>query len=300
MEESVGDQLGSGLAPCFSASFGCIRVCFDCLVPDWTNPDWLTGFPFRKAPDLMSVFSRVAGQWPFARLESVPDEEVHRANDKPAASANTDRGCMNSSVLNQRASLKGWEPKFPFDLAVAYEDSETRNRALQLYDRLAQQLLDDYDFQCSWWKFGHLANPALRLDATEAALEANLIIISLQARPQLAAAHRAWIEDWTGRRPHRKSALVALVTGGDAEGRDVAVMMSSLHGLARRASMDFFPHTLPAVESPAARARALARAQQPPEAPPAVGLTPRFVPVTPLLKEILQHKAPFPRWGINE
>lgn len=220
----------------------------------------------------------------------------------PVNNVNMDRGCrMNSSALNQRASLKSWEPKFPFDLVVAYEDTQTRNRALQLYDRLAQQLLDDYDFQCSWWKFGHLANPALRLDATEAAMDANMIILSLHARPQLAPAHRAWIEDWTGRRPHRKSALVAMISGGAADSRGVEVMMSSLLGLARRAGMDFFPHSLPVHEplSPIVSSAATLKRQD--DSPPATaGTSPRFVPVTPLLREILQHKAPFPRWGINE
>ena len=65
---------------------------------------------------------------------------------------------MNNPALNPRSNASQWEPKFPFDLLVAYEDALTRDRALKLYDTLAQQLLNDYDFQCSWWKFDHLQN----------------------------------------------------------------------------------------------------------------------------------------------
>jgi len=54
---------------------------------------------------------------------------------------------MNNPALNPQLDASEWEPKFPFDLVVAYEDTFTRQRALQLYDHLAQQLLKDYDFQ---------------------------------------------------------------------------------------------------------------------------------------------------------
>lgn len=196
---------------------------------------------------------------------------------------------MNSPLLNQRTSPSGWEPKFPFDLLVAYEDKETRNRALHLYDHLAQQLLDDYDFQCSWWKLDHLVNPALRQEASEAAMEANMVILSLRAGSRLDHEQQQWIEEWTGRRPHRKSAFVVMIAGTDAPERDAAALMISLRNLARRAGMDFFPHGF-SLHPPGAKLNL----------PTPGELAPRFAPSTPLLREILQHKNPFPRWGINE
>ena len=60
---------------------------------------------------------------------------------------------MSKSLPDTKLPDSHWEPKMPFDLVVAYEDRATRNRALHLYDHLAQQLLDDYDFKCAWWKF---------------------------------------------------------------------------------------------------------------------------------------------------
>lgn len=196
---------------------------------------------------------------------------------------------MNSSLLNQRTSPSGWEPKFPFDLLVAYEDKETRNRALHLYDHLAQQLLDDYDFQCSWWKIDHLINPALRQEAADAAIEANMVILSLRASSQFNREQQQWIEDWTARRPHRKSAFVVLLAGTNAPERDAASLMIRLKNLSRRAGMDFLPHGFN-LNPPDAK----------PNLPTANELAPRFSPSTPLLKEMLQHKSPFPRWGINE
>lgn len=197
---------------------------------------------------------------------------------------------MSSALLNERTRPSGWEPKFPFDLLVGYDDKETRNRALHLYDHFAQQLLDDYDFQCSWWKLDHLANPALRQNAADAAVEANMVILSLRANSRFNHDQTQWIEDWTSRRHHRKSAFVVMLAGTNAPERDASPLILNLRTFARRAGMDFFPHgftlAAPAIE---------------PELPRPAELAPRhYVPTTPLLRDLLQHKNPFPRWGINE
>jgi hypothetical protein len=196
---------------------------------------------------------------------------------------------MNGILSNQRTGPAGWEPKFPFDLLVAYENKETRNRALHLYDHLAQQLLDDYDFQCSWWKLDHLVNPALRQEASDAAVEANMVILSLGRESCFNREQQEWIEDWTARRPHRKSAFVVLIAGTGAPERDAAPLLHSLGNFARRAGMDFFPHGF-SLNPPVAK----------PELPSLIEAAPRPVPASPLMRQVLQHKSPIPRWGINE
>ena len=94
---------------------------------------------------------------------------------------NTHPPIMSESLLNSRQGGSPWAPKYPFDLLVAYDDVATRNRALQLYDRLTKKLADDYDFKCTWWKFDHLRDTALREQAADAAAEANMIILSIHA-----------------------------------------------------------------------------------------------------------------------
>jgi hypothetical protein len=193
---------------------------------------------------------------------------------------------MSNSALSAPVDFSGWEPKFPFDLVVAYEDADTRNRALHLYDHLAQQLLDDYDFQCSWWKFDHLTNDALCEQATDAALDANMVILSLHARRELAPAHKMWLERWIPRRPRRKSALVTLIAGVDRPERDAPSLFAYLQNAARLGHMDFFPH---AFDLP-----------KPPREWSAEELAERARVVTPFLQDILHQRIPVPRWGINE
>ena len=196
---------------------------------------------------------------------------------------------MNNPVLNPQLDTSEWEPKFPFDLVVAYEDALTRERALKLYDHLAQQLLNDYDFQCSWWKFDHLQNTTLRSRAADAAVEANMVILSLRARPELSPVQRAWMEDWLPRRDNSKAALVALIAGSGKPENEAAPMLTHLQNAARQGRMDFFTQGYDA--SQAKQDSLVDQVDQ---------ITKRTGVVTPVVHQILQQPMSTPRWGINE
>ena len=193
---------------------------------------------------------------------------------------------MNNPALNPKLDASEWEPKFPFDLVVAYEDTFTRQRALQLYDHLAQQLLNDYDFQCSWWKFDHLQNATLRSRAADAAAEANMIILSVRAQPEILPLHRAWLEDWIPRRDNSKAALVALIAGNGKPGNEAGPMLAFLQNAARQGRMDFFTQGFDST--------------QPKQDSLVDQITKRASTVTPVMHQILQQPMPTPRWGINE
>lgn len=150
---------------------------------------------------------------------------------------------MSNSLPDMKAPDSRWVPKMPFDLVVAYEDRTTRNRALHLYDHLAQQLLDDYDFKCAWWKFDHLTDPSLREHSMDDAAEANMVILSLHARAEIAEDHKSWVESWITLRDQRKCALVAMIGDGDQASIDSSNLIGWLHNAARLGHMDFFNHS---------------------------------------------------------
>jgi hypothetical protein len=193
---------------------------------------------------------------------------------------------MNTTTSHAIPETARWEPKFPFDLVVAYEDTTTRNRAMQLYDHLAQQLLDDFDFQVSWWKLDHLENLKLCEQAADAAAAANMVVVSLRGNHPLPPAFDRWLQIWTPRRASQKSALVMLLGANEQDPDESRRLQARLHQLARQAKMDFFAH---AYELPA------------PELSFSIeSLTQRARTVTPVLEEILHHPTHSPRWGINE
>jgi hypothetical protein len=192
------------------------------------------------------------------------------------------------------ADTAHWEPKLPFDLVVVYEDTQTRERALRLYDHLAQQLLDDYDFQCTWWKISHLDDAVLHERALDAALDASMIVLSVRARATLPAPAQRWLDAWLGRKDDRKRALAALIGNPGQASADALALQTRLQSLARMARMDFFAHAFP-VPEPAGGAAAV-----PAGAGLASNLGRRATETTPVLDEILSLSRPMHHWGINE
>ena len=96
---------------------------------------------------------------------------------------------MNNTRLSPKVNATTWDQKVPFHLLVAYEDPGTRDRALHLSQHLSKQLEDDYEFHCSWWKFNHLTNTVLHEQAANAAREANMIVVAVQARSNPPPIH---------------------------------------------------------------------------------------------------------------
>jgi hypothetical protein len=200
---------------------------------------------------------------------------------------------MSSAIDPQILGFESqWEPKCPFDLVVLYEDTTTRNRALTLYDRLAQRLLDECDFRSSWWQISQLTNPAFREQASDAAALANMILLCFRAGGRLPDAVRSWLDSWLPRKSitHR-SALVTLIAGAPPYTNQICPVQIFLEKLARSANMDFFAHRFD--ESSAEKAGPFGPLDQ-------ESLAQRAHLMTPLMQEILEQQTPLAHWGINE
>jgi hypothetical protein len=176
--------------------------------------------------------------------------------------------------------------KTVFQVVAAYDDAPARDRALNLFHRIEQQLGGDYEFESSWWRLDHLRETPLLEQAADDAIRANMIILSLRETPELPPTSKAWIRSWLSRRGSQKAALVALVAGEHREKRDEAPLLPSLESVAREAQMDFFlqwfdpasPQSLP---------------QNTAGADPVPAGSPDSSP-------LLSTRQPMPRWGINE
>ena len=227
---------------------------------------------------------------PRPSLPAPPSHAVSNFSARPSGlgpyrppSTNTAAG---AAPLQSHARAAHWEPKFPFDLVVAYEDEATRARAFALCDHLVRELRDDHDMRQSWWKFSFLYDPRLLERATETALTANMIIVSLNNEKELSFIARTWIEGWLGQMNGHDSALVALVDNAPSPRCADCPMLRYLNGVAHKAGMDFFPHVF---------AAAPLLAGSPFTDTPADGPGLR-----PLLEEILKRPNNAHPWGINE
>jgi hypothetical protein len=106
------------------------------------------------------------------------------------------------------ADLDG-RPKF--DVVIIYEDSAAGKRAKHFYDRVIRELVDECDFSLELWNFQVLVVPEIGDSAAKAAARADLVILSMHRKAQLAVQTRDWIERWSGLITDNKPALVALL-----------------------------------------------------------------------------------------
>lgn len=195
---------------------------------------------------------------------------------------------MNKALSHALPKLNQWEPKFPFDLVIAYDDAATRSRAMQLYDHLAQQLLEDYDLQCSWWRIEHFQNPVLSEQAAQAAANASMILLALRGDRPLPPMLKAWLPRWLDRKGDQRSALVVLLCTDGQPNAEAWHLQTYLRQIAQQARMDFFAHTYPLSTElgPAAETdETMAR---------------RARTLSPWWEEFLEEPVNIPRWGINE
>jgi hypothetical protein len=138
------------------------------------------------------------------------------------------------------ADLDG-RPKF--DVVIIYEDSAAGKRAKHFYDRVIRELVDECDFSLELWNFQVLAVPEIGDSAAKAAARADLVILSMHRKAQLAVQTRDWIERWSGLITDNKPALVALLDQRGMKRGTVASTLDYLRKVADRKGISFYTHT---------------------------------------------------------
>ena len=173
-----------------------------------------------------------------------------------------------------------------FSAAIAYEDSTTRDRALETCDRLMQKFWTDVEFEFSWWRFDFLRDKGIFKAAVEAAARSDLIMISAHAARQLPEAVQDWIETWLGRRERGTGVLAAMIGIGEDALKGWTPIHVYLREAAQRANMDYLPQVLDAPQDrlDGSIEKIARRAEE----------------VTSLLDSILHRPPIASHWGINE
>jgi hypothetical protein len=174
----------------------------------------------------------------------------------------------------------------PMSVAVAYEDSTSRQHAIHLSDHMVHQYWEDLDIEFSWWKLAYLKDQEVLKAATQATAEADVVVLSLRAGFELTPMINGWIERWVKARAPKPGALVGLLEAHTARPEATRGLKNWLKEIAQLAGMELFCQEFP---SPAEF-----------EGLSLDTLSQRAGVITPLLEEILTHIDPVQRWGINE
>jgi hypothetical protein len=131
------------------------------------------------------------------------------------------------------------EDGYALNLALVYQDSETRHWAEDVRDLMAEQA-GEGAVQSTAWMASNLQDPASFTRGIQALVEADAIVISLHKADQLPREFYRWVNLWLEVRSGKPGALVALVGTAveqDSEGMEAC---QYLQAIARQAGLELF------------------------------------------------------------
>jgi len=124
-----------------------------------------------------------------------------------------------------------------------YEDHGGRDLLLQLCDSLVLKFKDEVDFQVDWWRFKFLADPEIAMEASQKAVQADLILFAPHS-PELPVYVQGWFEDWLPNRDAAEGALVLVQPSPQAASQFIP-LRSFMRQTAKRARLDYFALSQP-------------------------------------------------------
>jgi hypothetical protein len=138
--------------------------------------------------------------------------------------------------------------KETWSVTVLYEDTDNRQRAMQVGDHLMRQFWSEIEFDFNWWRLGFLEDPVLARQAGRHLADADVVILALSQAGELAAGLKRWLEEHLEVRPVRTGAFIVLFDQADTASPFGSPKDRYLRALAQRYGMDYLteaPTALP-------------------------------------------------------
>jgi hypothetical protein len=147
---------------------------------------------------------------------------------------------MQGTDLESAALNASSEQVSSIRLLIAYEDFSTGKKAQRAAENLAR--IKQLPFSCPtvMWKFDLLRVTSMRTLATEDALQAGVILLSVHGDSPLPNEVRAWIAEWLPRQRTHPAALALLLDCPPDQTPVSRAICSWLRKTARRGKFDFF------------------------------------------------------------
>ncbi len=137
------------------------------------------------------------------------------------------------------------EPWMELDFAIVYQDLMTQEWARQVCGHTARHMGMGL-LRSTWWKVDFLNHGKLFARAVEAAMWADVTIVSVHAAEAMPAVLSRWFEEWLAQRAEeertRASSLVALITASQASLPEMDSTREYLRRMAERGRADFLRH----------------------------------------------------------
>jgi hypothetical protein len=152
-------------------------------------------------------------------------------------------------TLSYEAAAEPAERWMDLNVVVAYQDLLTREWAREVCSRTTRRVGTGF-FRSTWWKTDFLAHPQLFAKAIEAAIRADVMIVSVHAAETIPVVLSRWFEEWLAQRAQQEraktGALIALIAARQPAAPQLASTRECLRGIADRGHLDFLPHDIQA------------------------------------------------------
>jgi hypothetical protein len=130
----------------------------------------------------------------------------------------------------------------PLNVALIYEDAQTREWAREAYERITK-LAGEQGVRPTWWNLDNLGEPGVLAAAVSTAMRADVIVLAAQAGEGMPLAFYTWINAWLPNRFFRGGVLAALLGKTQRSGARRARVGEYLREVARQGRMSFLLET---------------------------------------------------------
>ena len=147
--------------------------------------------------------------------------------------------------LNARSEIHdGAAPKL-LKIILAYENLSAALWAAEAFKRLLHQNPENLETQLSPWSFSTLSDPNYIVQATDAAAEADLIVIAASSSFRLLPTFvEVWLKKGLQVRRSAHTAVAALFGCASRPDRPDSIRLQTVQRLAREAGCEFFTPTI--------------------------------------------------------
>jgi hypothetical protein len=143
-----------------------------------------------------------------------------------------------SATRRDALSIPSSGAGYALTLTLLYQDAQTRKWAREVHERVAS-LAGTEAIRATWWKMSNLSEPGVLAGAVSTAMQADVIVVSVNANEGLPLPFYVWVNAWLPHRLQVTGALVALLGMPQQTSPQCIIVREHLRAVAKQSRMDF-------------------------------------------------------------
>jgi hypothetical protein len=195
-----------------------------------------------KTRNIMAKLRRKHGQTVLLLDDSPESSSALKKNMNKTQSTKKEILTSESITRLEKLTAMSLNDGSALNVALIYEDAQTREWARGAYERIAK-VAADQGVRPTWWNLENLGDPGVLAAAVSTAMRADVIVLAARAAEGMPLAFYAWINAWLPNRFQRGGVLAALLGKTERSGARPVRVGEYLREVARQGRMSFLLET---------------------------------------------------------